>query len=128
MRDEQEQVFSARTAGMVLSVLVLANEHRAWLPAAALASTMVPYAAGALAAGALSWLLPRRWYLWLDNRMYELFMNSCLFVFETCNGTQVSAEHLPAALPPSAAPLRRRGRPARPLRLGRPLLQPPERR
>ncbi|CAD5205615.1 unnamed protein product [Bursaphelenchus okinawaensis] len=82
----------------VLSVLTTVVENRAWLPAGMLASIMVPYATGALCCGALSWLIPKKWYLWLDNRMYDIFMSSCLFVFENCNATKLHLYGKPEAL------------------------------
>ncbi|CAD5208078.1 unnamed protein product [Bursaphelenchus xylophilus] len=81
----------------VLSVLTVATDLRAWLPASMLASTMVPYATGALFCAGLSMFIPQKWYLWLDNRMYELFMSSCLFVFETCNATKLHLYGTPEA-------------------------------
>ncbi|KAI6203779.1 PlsC domain-containing protein [Aphelenchoides besseyi] len=69
---------------MVLSVLVVAVENRAYLPAGVLAAQMIPFASLAIVNGTLSWIIPKHWYLWLDNRLYETFLRSCLFVFENC--------------------------------------------
>ncbi|KAI6179704.1 PlsC domain-containing protein [Aphelenchoides besseyi] len=74
---------------MVLSVLVVAVENRAYLPAGVLAIQMIPFASLAIVNGSLSWIIPQQWYLWLDNRLYETFLRSCLFVFENCIAAKV---------------------------------------
>lgn len=74
---------------MVLSSVVAANEMRAALPASYLSLSMVPFASISLGMGALSWFLPRRVFLAVDNLLYSSYMRMCLFVFENVAATRV---------------------------------------
>lgn len=91
-RNFQKEIYSLRLVrlGMVLSVLICAYENRAWIPAISLASQWIPYATISLVNGALYWVIPHKAYLWLDNRIYELFMQSCSFVFENANAAKIN--------------------------------------
>uniref|UniRef100_F1L5P3 1-acyl-sn-glycerol-3-phosphate acyltransferase epsilon n=1 Tax=Ascaris suum TaxID=6253 RepID=F1L5P3_ASCSU len=75
---------------MVLSSVVAANEMRAALPASYLSLSMVPFASISLGMGALSWFLPRRVFLAVDNLLYSSYMRMCLFVFENVAATRIN--------------------------------------
>uniref|UniRef100_A0A915BPN5 Phospholipid/glycerol acyltransferase domain-containing protein n=1 Tax=Parascaris univalens TaxID=6257 RepID=A0A915BPN5_PARUN len=75
---------------MVLSSVVAANEMRAALPASYLSLSMVPFASISLGMGALSWFLPRRVFLAVDNFLYSSYMRMCLFVFENVAATRIN--------------------------------------
>uniref|UniRef100_A0A7E4VRR5 PlsC domain-containing protein n=1 Tax=Panagrellus redivivus TaxID=6233 RepID=A0A7E4VRR5_PANRE len=73
----------------LLSVIVAIDEVRAWVPAAILSASMVPFATAALAVGSVRWALPRKAWTAIDDCMYRTYMRLTLFVFETTSGVQL---------------------------------------
>ncbi|CAD6186496.1 unnamed protein product [Caenorhabditis auriculariae] len=74
---------------MLLTLAVTVDGLKAWVPCSLLSLSMVPYASAALAAGAVSTVLPDRLAQKLDNTLYRGYMRLCLFVFENLSGVQL---------------------------------------
>lgn len=79
---------------MFLTTIVVIDVIRRYtwvaIPASFLSLSMVPFASCALVIGSISWVVPRRVYVSLDNALYTSFMRICSFVFENVANVSVS--------------------------------------
>uniref|UniRef100_A0A914EHV1 Phospholipid/glycerol acyltransferase domain-containing protein n=1 Tax=Acrobeloides nanus TaxID=290746 RepID=A0A914EHV1_9BILA len=67
---------------LLINAIFLVDKLRPVVPTVLLTGAWVPFASVSLGLGPISWVIPRKSWLWLNNRLYESYMRLCLFVFE----------------------------------------------
>uniref|UniRef100_A0AC34QWC0 Phospholipid/glycerol acyltransferase domain-containing protein n=1 Tax=Panagrolaimus sp. JU765 TaxID=591449 RepID=A0AC34QWC0_9BILA len=73
----------------MLTVILAADKLRVWVPTTLLSASMVPFATVSLCFGAVSWILPKKLWTWLDNKLYSTYMRLTLFVFEGVSEVEI---------------------------------------
>lgn len=75
---------------MLMSVCIVINELKPIIPAAILLVPSVPYFIGTISWHAISTILPRKWFRYVDDKMYSVYQRLVLFVFENVSGVDVT--------------------------------------